>query len=163
MDYYYLNAQNQPVGPVPEADLQRLLATGAITFSTMVAAVGSDRWVPLSLALPGFAPRAASRADAFAITSFVLSLVGITLCCGLIIPSVLGVVFGHISLLRTKRDPLLSGRGLAIAGTIIGYLGIAVGVLSWILYWPIFMQEFHRAMEEARVNCPEILLLGMPG
>lgn len=42
--------------------------------------------------------------------------------------SPLGVVFGHIGLSQIKRTGE-QGRGLAIAGLVIGYLGIAVIVL----------------------------------
>ncbi|MDE0678215.1 MAG: DUF4190 domain-containing protein [Acidimicrobiaceae bacterium] len=47
----------------------------------------------------------------------------VTSLCGL---GVLGVIFGHISLSQIKRDPdTLLGRGMAIAGVVIGYVTIA--------------------------------------
>lgn len=59
------------------------------------------------------------RTNGLAIASFVLSL--LTLCG---IGSLLGVVFGHISLGQIKRGRQ-RGRGLAIAGLVLGYLGLA--------------------------------------
>jgi hypothetical protein len=60
-----------------------------------------------------------------------------SLVCSLVwfvwIGSVLGVIFGHVALAETRRDPHVSGRGLAIAGLVIGYgaLGLlALGILS---------------------------------
>jgi hypothetical protein len=61
-----------------------------------------------------------------AIASLVCSLAGL-LSCG--IGSVLGVVFGHIGLSQIKREGgTQPGRGLAIAGLVIGYLLIALWV-----------------------------------
>lgn len=57
--------------------------------------------------------------NGLAITSFVLSL--LTLCG---VGSLLGVIFGHVSLRQIKREHQ-RGRGLAIAGLVLGYLGMA--------------------------------------
>jgi hypothetical protein len=43
-----------------------------------------------------------------------------------------GIICGHIALSRIKNNPALEGRGLALAGVIIGYVAIA-GWLAWIL------------------------------
>tara|TARA_B100000315_G_scaffold117938_1_gene108134 strand:- start:134 stop:451 length:318 start_codon:yes stop_codon:yes gene_type:complete len=40
--------------------------------------------------------------------------------------SILAVIFGHISLAQTKKDSSISGRGMAIAGVALGWIGIAV-------------------------------------
>lgn len=56
----------------------------------------------------------ARSTDGLAIASFVLSLLGFGL---------LGVVFGHVSLARTRRTGD-AGAGFAIAGLVIGYLEI---------------------------------------
>jgi hypothetical protein len=56
-----------------------------------------------------------------AIASLVCSLVGIGL---------VGVILGHLALGEIKRsNGYTQGRGLAIAGLIIGYLQIAAGVI----------------------------------
>ncbi|MFH5880280.1 thioredoxin domain-containing protein [Arthrobacter sp. NA-172] len=46
--------------------------------------------------------------------------------------SLLGVVFGHIALSRIRRSGD-GGRGLAIAGLVLGYTGIAGGILAAVL------------------------------
>ena len=61
--------------------------------------------------------------NGLAIASFVLSL--LTLCG---VGSLLGVIFGHLSLGQIKREHQ-RGRGLAIAGLVLGYLGMAGIVL----------------------------------
>ena len=58
------------------------------------------------------------------------ALAGLTLSCGLLAP--LGIIFGHIALSQIKRTGE-NGRGMAIAGLVIGYLslaGIAIMVIS---------------------------------
>lgn len=57
-----------------------------------------------------------------AITSFVLSLLGV---------SILGVIFGHMSLGQIKRTAA-GGQGLAVAGLVIGYIGCGMWVLGWL-------------------------------
>jgi hypothetical protein len=65
--------------------------------------------------------------NGFAIASLVLSLT----CCG----GILAVIFGHVALGQIKRRGA-EGRGLAIAGLIIGYVGLAFTVL-YILFWVV--------------------------
>ncbi len=47
--------------------------------------------------------------------------------------SVLGVVFGHVALSQIRRTGE-EGRGFAIAGLVIGYIGVAVGVVLAFYY-----------------------------
>jgi peptidyl-prolyl cis-trans isomerase B (cyclophilin B) len=49
------------------------------------------------------------------------------ICC-----APLGVIFGHIAIGQIKTTGE-GGRGLAIAGLIIGYIGIVGGLLFWII------------------------------
>jgi hypothetical protein len=46
------------------------------------------------------------------------------------IGSVLAVVFGHVGLRQIKRDPYQGGRGMAVAGLVLGYLGVAMLALT---------------------------------
>lgn len=47
MSYYYLDAANQPVGPLPLEEIRRKAASGEIPSHPMIAAAGSNRWQPL--------------------------------------------------------------------------------------------------------------------
>jgi hypothetical protein len=78
--------------------------------------------VPDAYAAAGYVPSyslgSTAGTDAFAIAAFVLSVVGLGLG---------GVVFGHLALHRIS----LSGRhghGLAVAGLVLGYLGLVLGL-----------------------------------
>jgi len=75
-------------------------------------------------AYPG--PMAPSTST-WAIASLMCSLAGWFLVP--VLGSVLGVIFGHIALGEIKRsDGRLEGRGMAIAGLIIGYAMLAFAV-----------------------------------
>ena len=69
---------------------------------------------------PGQPAPQAPRTNGFAIAALVTSL----LCF-----APLGIIFGHISLNQIKKTGE-QGHGLALAGLIIGYVGIA----GWVLY-----------------------------
>lgn len=47
--------------------------------------------------------------------------------------SLLAVVFGHVALHQIKRNPYQNGKGMAVAGLVLGYLGLAVLLLVLIL------------------------------
>lgn len=76
------------------------------------------------------------RTNGLAIGSLVCGLFWV---CGL--GSVAGVILGYIALRQIRREPLrLKGRGMAIAGITLGWLGIvglAVLVSLGIQFWKI--------------------------
>jgi len=52
------------------------------------------------------------------------------------IGSILSLIFGYISLGQIKRDPRQKGKGMAIAGVVLGWVGIvgAIIVIAFIVY-----------------------------
>ncbi|OBB77400.1 DUF4190 domain-containing protein [Mycobacterium sp. 852014-52144_SCH5372336] len=78
---------------------------------------------PVVVAPVGYLP--AAKTNSMAIAALVSSLV--------LAP--LGIVFGHIALSQIKRSGE-DGRGLAIAGLVIGYIFTAI-LLLWVLFWAI--------------------------
>lgn len=74
---------------------------------------------------PGYMPR---KTNGLAIASLICSICGF-LC---LIPAVLGVIFGFVSLAQIKREGAY-GRGMAIAGAVIGILWL-VGFGALILF-----------------------------
>jgi hypothetical protein len=77
---------------------------------------------PQQYAYPPQAYVAARPTNVLAVITLVLALVGI---------SIGAVITGHISLSQLKKTGE-QGRGMAIAGLIIGYVGCAFWVLFWI-------------------------------
>jgi len=73
-------------------------------------------------AYPVYAP---GRTSGLAVASLVLGVVWVFW-----IGSILAVVFGHVALSQIKRSRgAVRGRGLAVAGLVLGYLGVAMLVL----------------------------------
>ena len=69
-------------------------------------------------------PVKTQRTSGFAITALVLGILGISL---------LAIIFGAIAIHQTGKDPYLSGKGMAIAGLVLG----CVGFLFEIIWIPI--------------------------
>lgn len=77
----------------------------------------------------------AAPTEPLAIWSLVLSLVGLLgFCCGGPVLGIAAVICGHLGLSKINANPNLQGRGLALAGLIIGYFA----VVSWVLYLLFF-------------------------
>lgn len=69
----------------------------------------------------------APSTNPWAIASLICSVVGV---------SILGVIFGHIALSEIKRsNGWQEGHGMALAGLIIGYVEIGLGLLMVILFF----------------------------
>lgn len=84
-----------------------------------------------------------------AITSLVSSLLW---CCGL--GSLLAVIFGHSSMGAIRRGER-TGHGLAVAGLVLGYLGLVgtvVGCISMAARWPEIQTLFKVEMFEEMVK-----------
>lgn len=68
---------------------------------------------------------AAPKTNGLAIASLVLGIVWIYW-----IGSILAVIFGHVALSQIKKsNGTQGGRGMAIAGLVLGYIGLAMIVL----------------------------------
>jgi hypothetical protein len=79
-------------------------------------------------------PVPSAPTEPLAIWSLVLSLLAVCgFCCTpVVITGIGGVVCGHLALSKIGTKPELQGRGLAMAGLIIGYFAI-IGWLLWVL------------------------------
>jgi Domain of unknown function (DUF4190) len=67
---------------------------------------------------------AAQRTSGYAIASLILGIAGFFVFP--IVPSILAVVFGQKAKEDLRRDPALGGEGLATAGIVLGWVGIAL-------------------------------------
>ena len=77
---------------------------------------------------------AAQRTSGYAIASLVLGIAGFVVFP--VVPSILAIVFGRKAQEEIGRDPALGGDGLATAGIVLGWVGLAligIGVLFILL------------------------------
>lgn len=73
------------------------------------------------------------RTEKLGLAGFILTLIGWVLAYGLPL-SILGVIFGSISLAKIRRNPQrFKGRGFAITSLILGIIGVVVGIIALIL------------------------------
>ncbi len=74
------------------------------------------------------------------------------------IGSILAIVFGHLAKNEIKRDPArLQGRGMAIAGIVLGWVGIGMLVVTIFFVW-FYLQDGSRP-EPSQTNTTSALLL----
>jgi type IV pilus assembly protein PilA len=89
------------------------------------------------------------------IASLLLGIISILGGIIFIIPTVLAIVFGHVSLAYCKRNKIEAGQGMSIAGLIMGYLSIAiipvVGLLAAMAI-PAFQKVRSASQEKAMIN-----------
>ena len=85
----------------------------------------------------GYQPVAVRRNSGLAIGALIAGLVGSIgglITCGLLAPgAIVAVILGHISLSQMKQDPARDGRGMALAGTILGWVTIGLSILGVVL------------------------------
>lgn len=101
-------------------------------------------------------PNYSQEADGFAIASFICGLIGAVgcCCCPMRIVSIAAIICGHIGMARSHRIPGHPGRGIAIAGLILGYGMIILTVIVLILAlispeWNQMLEEYQQRIREA--------------
>ena len=78
-----------------------------------------------------------ARTNGLAIAAVVMGIAGV-LSAWLLLPSILALVFGLVSHSKIKRSAWMQdGRGLAIAGLVLGAVGLLVGLI-WLLVFISF-------------------------
>ena len=135
----YVHRNNQQLGPFSEAELQALINTGAVSLQDPVWWQGQATWVPLSqtplaakltpapagVGTPAAFNVGVEKTSNYAIWSLVCGI-SVFLCGITFIPA---IILGHMGLSETSKNPAIKGRGMAIAGLILGY---AIGGL-WLI------------------------------
>jgi hypothetical protein len=74
-----------------------------------------------------------TKTSGLAVTSMILGILSILGAAFFLLPPLLAVIFGHLSLGQCKRDPMIGGRGMGLAGLVLGYITLAGGVI-WFLF-----------------------------
>lgn len=79
---------------------------------------------------------AQEHTSGMAITALIMGIIGFILS-----PlSVLAIIFGAIGIGQTSKNPYLKGKGLAVAGLILGIVNIVLWIILWVwigssLWW----------------------------
>jgi cell division septation protein DedD len=137
----FIHRDGKQLGPFTEAEIKAQLAAGMTSLQDNVWWEGQQGWVPISqthLAVGG-APAAPGAGalpyppDVVVASTSKLALWSLiagclSLICG-IFASIPAIVMGHMSLSEIKKNPGMQGRGMALAGTIIGYIFTALIVV----------------------------------
>ncbi len=92
-------------------------------------------------------PAGPRKTSGLAVASLILGIVSLMGAAVLIVPTILAVIFGHVSLARIRRDRNVGGSGLAITGLVLGYVSIMVGVLMAGLLAAMAVPAFIRVRE----------------
>jgi len=141
--WYYGSSAGQN-GPVEEQELRALIASGGVGPETLVWREGMRDWnrldtVPELSGMPSspYAPPGSTAAgypgyypplgpaNGLAIASMVCGIVCILICYFAAILGIPAVICGHMALSQIRNAGIpVAGRGMAIAGLILGYLGI---------------------------------------
>jgi hypothetical protein len=147
---YHVAQNGTTFGPFDRAEVYRHLVAGELKPTDLGWHEGLAGWEPLvkllppPQAAPAFAPPgifgAAPAPQAMApLPQFSSGLAIVSLVCGILVFFTLGlaglpaVVLGHLALSHIKKSAgTLKGRGMAIAGLILGYLGLVLIVVSMI-------------------------------
>jgi hypothetical protein len=79
---------------------------------------------------------ASQKTSGLAITSLVFGI--LSLCCTAFVPAIVAIICGHISRGQIKKsEGSIGGGGVAMAGLILGYIGLAFSILA-VVFWTMF-------------------------
>ncbi len=135
----FVSKDGRQQGPYTMEQLQSSLATGTFSGADLCWHQSLAEWQPISSVISAVPPpmgasgAVAQRAktDPLSIWSLVLGI--LSWLCLSIIAGIPAIICGHISLGRIKSNTLLQGKGMAIAGLVLGYVStliIPVAILA---------------------------------
>ena len=171
---YHVAKNGEKSGPFDKEEVYRRLVAGELTGTDLGWHEGLDGWEPLAKLIPppqaqpvfaASTPHAAAAAPQGTSGLAIASLV-----CGILVFLTFGlaglpaVITGHLGLSAIKKSSgTLGGRGMAIAGLIMGYLGFALIFLAVLasLAVPAFTMVQQRGLQMKVVINAKQLVVGM--
>ncbi len=90
-----------------------------------------------------------------AIASMILGILSIVLFCMGPLFGIPALICGHVALAHLKNYPQISGKGMAIAGTVMGY--VSIGVMAFYLLLGTFFVSEAEKMELKRIAKLELV------
>jgi hypothetical protein len=149
--YYLIGSDGRPYGPASADSIRQWLREGRVTGQSPVNVVGTLDWRPLREfaefagvtpppALPAALPAQSTvliavprRTHPLAMGGFLCGLLSLTCCacCAGELLAIVGVILSTVALVEIGRQPdRYEGRGLAIAGVVLGALGLVLGLVG---------------------------------
>ncbi|MDR2462232.1 MAG: DUF4190 domain-containing protein [Verrucomicrobiales bacterium] len=135
MRYFYTDTNRRPQGPESREKILELLGRGVINSASLVAEEGGTAWQPvssLSAEANTAPPLPVTATEPLAIWSLALGLISCICCWFGFITAIAGIICGHLARSKIRNNPDCTGAGLALAGLIIGYLVVALSLISFI-------------------------------
>ncbi len=155
MTEWFYGKDNAQHGPVSEQDIHTLVSSGQLDANTIVWREGMTDWIPMKdvpalqaiassisgnltqtqpspyASTPSQPYPMAPHTDGLSIASLVCGILAVMTCYFGGLFGLPAVLCGHISLkkIKTSETPI-GGRGMAIAGLITGYIGIAMTIAA---------------------------------
>ncbi len=171
--YKVIGADNREYGPISLEQLQKWISEGRINANTRVLPPGASDWKtiseipelssliygaagrpasPPSTITPGISPVSGPPKEGLATASLILGL--LSFVC-LVFAGIPAVICGHIARSRANNSPeAYGGAGMALAGLIMGYLGIALSFFAILVLPAMFWPALSKAKERAQsINC----------
>lgn len=137
MQQWYYGVNGQQIGPVTEAELTALVASGRITPATLLWREGMPGWLTFSQlhsqggVYPGQVPQFMGynmmnpTTSGYAIASLVCGIVGLVTC--LVFVGIPAVICGHMAMHQIANSrSMVIGRGMALTGLVLGYLCVLI-------------------------------------
>jgi type II secretory pathway pseudopilin PulG len=177
---YHVAKNGEKSGPFEKEEVYRRLVAGEFAGTDLGWHEGMGEWEPLAKLLPPqttaipagapvFRPTVTrpnmvpqqTQTSGMAIASMICGILGLLLW----LPCIPAIILGHLGLSAIKKSAgALGGKGMAVAGLVMGYLMIAlipiIAILAAIAI-PAFTQAQTRANEMKAVNNARQIVIGM--
>lgn len=79
-------------------------------------------------------PMQPAQTSGLAVTSMIMGIISLLGGTVLLLPPLFAVIFGHIAAGTCSKNPMIAGKGMAIAGLVMGWICLA----GWIVLFLFF-------------------------
>src|SRR5207248_2430715 len=122
--WYYVDGDSKEIGPVSREHLVELWQSGTILPTTLVWKEGMNDWAELSSVDTGITSLRRSKPFSTGMLATLSFILGLLWFGG--IGSIVAIILGFLAIRRINREkPRVRGRGLAIAGLMLGFIWLA--------------------------------------